>query len=233
MIYSNIETGIFLSRPNRFTAEISIDGIRRICHVKNTGRCRELLVPGSQVLVQFHPDAAVLGRKTEYSLIAVYKNGILINMDSQAPNQAAREWLSRYPDIQQIRQEVTWGNSRFDLAFMENGQTGYIEVKGVTLEADGIARFPDAPTLRGLKHIRELTHMAKEQMDVSIIFVIQMKGVSRFEPNMATQPEFGMALSEAAEAGVKILAFDCTVSHDAVSRTLSLHMDQPVPVSLP
>ncbi|HJC48519.1 MAG TPA: DNA/RNA nuclease SfsA [Candidatus Lachnoclostridium pullistercoris] len=230
MIYQNIQPGIFLNRPNRFTAQVITDGREITCHVKNTGRCRELLVPGADVLIQFHPDAKAAGRKTQFSLIAVRKNGRLINMDSQAPNQAAWEWLSSMPEFTHLRREVPFKNSRFDLAFEHRGRQGFLEVKGVTLEENGVARFPDAPTLRGVKHIRELTEIAKEGMDAAVLFVIQMKGVSRFEPNMATQPEFGLALKEAAEAGVRILAMDCLVSFDSV---LSLTIDAPVPIVLP
>ena len=188
---------------------------------------------GASVLVQFHPDAKAAGRKTEYSLIAVWKNGVLINMDSQAPNQAAWEWLRTSPQLADLRREVTFGNSRFDLAFTRGGNPGFMEVKGVTLEENGTARFPDAPTLRGVRHIRELTRMAGEGMDTAVLFVIQMKGVSSFEPNMATQPEFGLALRDAADAGVQILARDCLVSLDEAAGTLSLAIDAPVPVKLP
>ena len=233
MTYENIEPGIFLARPNRFTARVLIRGRETVCHVKNTGRCRELLLPGASVLVQFHPDAKAAGRKTEYSLIAVWKNGVLINMDSQAPNRAAWEWLRTSPQLADLRREVTFENSRFDLAFTRGGNLGFMEVKGVTLEENGTARFPDAPTLRGVRHIRELTRMAGEGMDAAVLFVIQMKGVSSFEPNMATQPEFGLALRDAADAGVQILARDCLVSLDEAAGTLSLAIDAPVPVKLP
>ena len=205
------------------------DGLPREEH----RRCRELLLPGASILVQFHPDAKAAGRKTEYSLIAVWKNGVLINMDSQAPNQAAWEWLRTSPQLADLRREVAFGNSRFDLAFTRGGNPGFMEVKGVTLEENGTARFPDAPTLRGVRHIRELTRMAGEGMDTAVLFVIQMKGVSSFEPNMATQPEFGLALRDAADAGVQILARDCLVSLDEAAGTLSLAIDAPVPVKLP
>ena len=226
MTYENIEPGIFLARPNRFTARVLIRGRETVCHVKNTGRCRELLLPGASVLVQFHPDAKAAGRKTEYSLIAVWKNGVLINMDSQAPNQAAWEWLRTSPQLADLRREVTFGNSRFDLAFTRGGNPGFMEVKGVTLEENGTARFPDAPTLRGVRHIRELTRMAGEGMDAAVLFVIQMKGVARFCPNDATHPAFGAALRAAAEGGVRIYAYDCLVTPD------SLTIDAPVPVVL-
>lgn len=255
MIYTNIRPATFLERPNRFTARVLADGRTVTCHVKNTGRCRELLIPGADVLIQFHPDAKAAGRKTEFSLIAVWKNGRLVNMDSQAPNQAAWEWLSSAPELTGLRREVTFGNSRFDLAFEHQGHSGFLEVKGVTLEENGVARFPDAPTLRGVKHIRELTEIAGQGMEAAVLFVIQMKGVTRFEPNMATQPEFGLALRDAARAGVKIMARDCLVScragesEDAsvpdsggspgpdssspAGLILSMSIDSPIPVILP
>lgn len=233
MIYRQMRTGIFLERPNRFTARVITDGREVVCHVKNTGRCRELLIPGARVLVQFHPEAAAAGRKTEFSLIAVWKGDTLINMDSQAPNQAAHEWLSSLEGFSEVRREASFGNSRFDLAFLKNGRPGFMEVKGVTLEEDGVARFPDAPTQRGLKHIRELTRMAGEGLEAAVLFVIQMKGVSRFEPNMDTQPEFGLALAEAARAGVLVMAMDCLVSFDEADKTLSLRTDREVKVVLP
>ena len=226
MTYENIEPGIFLARPNRFTARVLIRGRETVCHVKNTGRCRELLLPGASILVQFHPDAKAAGRKTEYSLIAVWKSGVLINMDSQAPNQAAWEWLRTSPQLADLRREVTFGNSRFDLAFTRGGNPGFMEVKGVTLEENGTARFPDAPTLRGVRHIRELTRMAGEGMDAAVLFVIQMKGVRCFMPNDRTHPAFGEALRTAAAAGVEVLAWDCRVSPEEV------WIDAPVPVVL-
>ncbi len=233
MVYERMRAGTFLERPNRFTAWVNIDGRVETCHVKNTGRCRELLIPGAKVLVQFHPEAKAAGRKTEFSLIAVWKGNVLVNMDSQAPNQAAFEWLKAQPGLEQVRREVTFGNSRFDLAFSRDGRQGYMEVKGVTLEQDGVARFPDAPTLRGLKHIRELAQMAAEGMETAVLFVIQMKGISYFEPNMATQPEFGAALREAAEAGVKVMARDCAVAYEAETGQLRLNIDKEVEVRLP
>lgn len=233
MIYHQMQTGIFLERPNRFTARVATEGKEVICHVKNTGRCRELLVPGAKVAVQFHPEAKSGGRKTEFSLIAVWKEEVLVNMDSQAPNQAAFDWLCSQNGFSQIRREAVFGHSRFDLAFLKNGRSGFMEVKGVTLEENGIARFPDAPTLRGLKHIRELTEMALNGLETAVLFVIQMKGVSQFEPNMATQPEFGLALADAARAGVSIMAKDCLVSFNEREKTLSLTIDQPVKVVLP
>lgn len=267
MRYEHILKGIFLSRPNRFIAHVRIAGERQeeetvVCHVKNTGRCRELLIPGAAVLVQFHPEAAALKRKTAYSLIGVWKereNGsLLINMDSQAPNQAAYEWLQSirenaplpfYRDesgeilpgitIKNIRREVTYDRSRFDLAFravmpqscrkapeIKEEIPAFMEVKGVTLEEDGLAMFPDAPTERGVKHIMELINARREGFEACILFVIQMKEMAAFAPNRKTHPQFGDALKAAAEAGVHILAYDCKVTED------SLTLDRPVPVSL-
>ena len=234
MKYEHMIQAKFLSRPNRFIAYAEFDGQQVTCHVKNTGRCRELLVPGADIWLQHHPDAAASGRKTEYSLISVYKetaDGIqLVNMDSQAPNQVAAEWLCRQPDalsLSNIRREVRYGSSRFDLAFEEDGVPAYLEVKGVTLEQDGIARFPDAPTERGIKHLQELEHAAGEGFRAYALFVIAMKGIRTFEPNRAAHPAFADALAHAAAHGVRILAYDCTVTPD------SLTIDQPVPVVLP
>lgn len=230
MKYEHIVQGHFLDRPNRFIARILTDGKEVTCHVKNTGRCRELLIPGVQVFLQYHPDAAALGRKTEYSLIGVKKetaNGpVLINMDSQAPNQAAFEWLAEKPGISGLRREVTFGNSRFDLSYTENGIPSYMEVKGVTLEDKGIARFPDAPTERGIKHLLELKHAAQEGYAASVLFVIQMKGIHEFQPNMATHPAFGEALREVSASGVKVMAYDCLITKDNIT------LDQPVTVNL-
>ena len=216
MIYTNIRPATFLERPNRFTARVLADGRTVTCHVKNTGRCRELLIPGADVLIQFHPDAKAAGRKTEFSLIAVWKNGRLVNMDSQAPNQAAWEWLSSAPELTDLRREVTFGNSRFDLAFEHQGHSGFLEVKGVTLEENGVARFPDAPTLRGVKHIRELQRAAADGLDATLFFVIQIEDIASVAPNDATQPDFGSALRDAAAHGVRVLAYDCDVAPDCL-----------------
>lgn len=231
MNYSSIVKGYFLSRPNRFIAHIQVNGASITAHVKNTGRCRELLLPGAEVILQYHPDAEALGRKTAYSLIGVYKElesgeRILINMDSQAPNQVAYEWMAEFPGISGLRREVTFGQSRFDLAFEAEGRPGFMEVKGVTLENGGIARFPDAPTERGVKHLHELVHAAREGYEACVLFVIQMKGVHVFQPNTDTHPEFAVALREADQAGVRVLAYDCLVTED------SLQVDQPVAVEL-
>lgn len=251
MTYDHIVKGIFIDRPNRFIAHVEVDGKTVVCHVKNTGRCRELLLPWVQVILEYHPDAAARGRKTEYDLIAVYKGDLLINMDSQAPNQAALEWLSALhgknslvlsPDPcpgkrravtpQAIRREVTHGDSRFDLAFdlmipaFNEKRHAFMEVKGVTLEENGMTMFPDAPTERGLKHLRGLIRAHEEGLESYVLFVIQMKGVAAFTPNVSTHPAFGQALKEAAQAGVHILAYDCVVTPS------SMNIDAPVPVIL-
>lgn len=233
MNYEHTLPATFLERINRFIAYADLSGTRVTCHVKNTGRCRELLLPGADLILQHHPDAFSNGRKTEYSLISVYKQmkqgRELVNMDSQAPNQAAFEWLQGggLPGISQVRREVTYGSSRLDLAFLQNGVPSYMEVKGVTLEQDGVARFPDAPTERGIKHLKELEHAAAEGFHAYALFVIAMKGIRSFEPNMATHPAFGEALAHAAAHGVRVLACDCIVTET------SLSIDAPVPVFLP
>lgn len=234
MKYEHMLPAAFLERPNRFIAYASLNGETVKCHVKNTGRCRELLYPGAEIVLQHHPDALRLGRKTEYSLIDVYKNmphgRELVNMDSQAPNQVAFEWLQQggltSRVITRLSREVRFGSSRIDLAFEEDGIPAFMEVKGVTLEQDGIARFPDAPTERGIKHLKELEHAAAEGYHAYAMFVIAMKGVRAFEPNRAAHPEFADALVHAAAHGVTILAYDCLVTQN------SLSIDCPVPVSL-
>lgn len=233
MNYDHTVSAAFLERINRFIAYASIDGACVKCHVRNTGRCRELLLPGASLILQHHPDALAKGRKTEYSLINVYKEmehgRELVNLDSQAPNQVATEWLyaGGLPGITQIWREITYGSSRFDLAFMQDGILSYMEVKGVTLEQDGVARFPDAPTERGIKHLKELELAAAEGYHAYILFVIAMKGIRSFEPNMDTHPAFGEALVHAAANGVQILAYDCIVTET------SLTMDEQIPVALP
>lgn len=224
MKYQQIVTGTFLRRPNRFIAHAMVDGEEVVCHVKNTGRCRELLLPGAKLLLEHHPDALEKGRKTAYSVIGVYKDHalkddrtILINMDSQAPNQVAFEWLLAQEGVTDVRREITYGKSRFDLAFFHFGKPAFMEVKGVTLETDGIAMFPDAPTERGLKHLIELKKAVSDGFEAYVLFVIQMEGVTLFTPNMTTHPAFGMALRDAADHGVKVLAFTCSVSKNSLS----------------
>ena len=233
MQYENITTGTFLSRPNRFLAHVLIDGVDTLCHVKNTGRCRELLVPGATLVLQHHDDPS---RRTAYSVIGVYKGDVLINMDSQAPNRAAYEWALAGADglfgtIVEVKREKTYGNSRFDLYVESVDEDGvlhrtFIEVKGVTLEQDGVARFPDAPTERGVKHVEELTACLSDGYEAGILFVVQMKGISHWEPNWITHEAFGQALCRAQEAGVRLLAYDCLVTED------SLQIDRPLPIRL-
>lgn len=214
MNYKSITPGAFLSRPNRFIAMVDIEGTVETCHVKNTGRCKELLLPGVTVYLEHSDNPA---RKTKYSLIAVRKRDTLINMDSQAPNQAAYEWLASghlFPDLALLRREVTFGDSRFDL-YAESTKPDrkiFMEVKGVTLEDDGVARFPDAPTERGVKHIYELCKAAEAGYEAYLLFVIQMKGIKYMEPNDVTHKAFGDALRYAASHGVHVLAVDCVVT---------------------
>ena len=216
MKYERIEKGYFLERPNRFTAFVEIRGKKETVHVKNTGRCAELLVPGAVVYVQEsdNPD-----RKTKWDLICVKKGNRLINMDSQIPNKAVKEWieagnLCENPTL--LRQEVTYGNSRLDLYAEEGERRIFIEVKGVTLEEDGVVKFPDAPTERGVKHVEELCKAVQDGYEAYIFFVIQMKNVKYFTPNVMMHPEFGDALRKAKEQGVHILAYDCEVKKDEI-----------------
>lgn len=216
MKYKRITEGRFISRANRFIATVEMEGVPTTVHVKNTGRCRELLVPGTTVYLAVSDNPS---RKTKYDLIAVDKNGLLINMDSQIPNDIAAEWLPESglfsPDAI-IRREVTCGQSRFDFMICEDGKTSYLEVKGVTLETDGVARFPDAPTERGAKHLRELTALAKQGIGAYVLFVIQMKQIRELHPNDTMDPAFGTALREAAQAGVVIRAVDCIVTPESI-----------------
>ena len=216
MQYNTMVPGIFLSRPNRFIAHVEIGGKEEICHVKNTGRCRELLVPGTQVWCQEFDSPT---RKTKYDLIAVQKGARRINMDSQAPNAAAKKWLSGggLGQITKLRSEVFHGDSRFDFSFEKEGKTCFLEVKGCTLEQDGICAFPDAPTTRGVKHLNGLAQAAKDGYGAYVLFVIQMEDVQYMHPNDATDPAFGAALRQAAEAGVQILAMDCHIEPDSMT----------------
>lgn len=214
MHYENMEPAVFLERPNRFVAYVEQAGKREICHVKNTGRCRELLIPGAELYVQRSDNPA---RKTALDLISVKKGEQWVNMDSQAPNKAVAEWLENgglgEKEIQ-IRPEYRYENSRFDFYLESAGRKAFMEVKGVTLEEEGVARFPDAPTERGIKHLQELIHCVKNGYDAYIFFVIQLKGVYMFEPNDRTHPAFGETLRKAAAEGVQILAYDCVVTPD-------------------
>ena len=215
MQYQNMVPGIFLARPNRFIAHVEIDGHLEICHVKNTGRCRELLPAGAKVWCQQFDTP---NRKTKFDLINVKKGNMLINMDSQAPNAAAKEWLlsGGLGQISELKAEYTHGDSRFDFSFLKDGRRCFLEVKGVTLENDGICAFPDAPTERGVKHLRGLTELAKQGFGAYVLFVIQMSDVKYLHPNDATDPAFGAALREAAAQGVQILAVDCNVTENSM-----------------
>ena len=225
MQYQNMVPGEFLRRPNRFIAHVVIRDAEQIVHVKNTGRCRELLPGGAQVWCQEFDSPS---RKTKFDLITVRKGGRLINMDSQAPNQAAREWLlaGGLGELEQLRPETTHGGSRFDFFFVKDGRPCFLEVKGCTLENDGVCSFPDAPTERGARHLRHLTQLAKEGYGAYVLFVIQMSDVEYFHPNDATDPDFGQALRTAAQSGVQVLAMDCAVTAD------SMVIRKPVPVRL-
>ena len=221
MEYAKMVPGVFLARPNRFIAHVQIDGREEVCHVKNTGRCRELLPPGAEVWCQESDNPA---RKTKYDLITVKKGDRLINMDSQAPNTAAREWLlaGGLGEISELRPETVHGDSRFDFSFMKDGKRCFLEVKGVTLENDGVCAFPDAPTERGTKHLRGLARAAEEGFGAYVLFVVQMEDVRYLHPNDATDPAFGKTLREAAEAGVKILAMDCRGTPGSMALNKSL-----------
>ncbi len=214
MTYDNITKAIFIDRPNRFTAHVNLNGTVETVHVKNTGRCRELLVPGAEVWLTASDNPL---RKTVYDLVAVRKsNGILFNIDSQAPNKVAYEWLAEQ-GFDRIVPEHTYGNSRVDF-YMERGEERFLmEVKGCTLEVDGIGYFPDAPTERGVKHIRELIKARSEGYHAILAFVIQMDGVTEVRANVATHPEFGEALEDAKRAGVQVLFLPCHVDPDCIT----------------
>ena len=216
MTYSDMIPGVFLARPNRFIAHVEIDGRTEIVHVKNTGRCRELLPVGAEVWCQRSDNPS---RKTKFDLITVRKGSRLINMDSQAPNIAAREWLAAggLGQVENLRPETVHGDSRFDFSFTLEGKPCFLEVKGVTLENDGVCAFPDAPTERGAKHLRGLTEAVKEGFGGYVLFVIQMADVKYLHPNDATDPAFGKALREAAASGVKVLAVDCHVTENEMT----------------
>ena len=215
MKYSRMIPGHFLARPNRFIAQVEIGGEIQTVHVKNTGRCRELLPAGAQVWCQESDNP---NRKTKYDLIAVQKGDRIINMDSQAPNIAAGEWLRSggLGEIENLKAESFHGDSRFDFSFTKDGKECFLEVKGVTLETEGVCAFPDAPTERGVKHLKGLTKLAQEGFGAYVLFVIQMPDVKYLHPNDVTDPAFGAALREAAEAGVQILAMDCAVTENTM-----------------
>lgn len=216
MKYGKMVAGHFLARPNRFIAYVDIDGRQETCHVKNTGRCRELLPAGAEVWCQVAEDPK---RKTKFDLITVKKGNRLINMDSQAPNAAAKEWLlsGGLGSVEDLRPETVHGDSRFDFSFVKDGRRCFLEVKGVTLEQDGVCAFPDAPTERGAKHLRGLTQAARDGYGAYVLFVIQMSDVKYIHPNDGTDPNFGAALREAAAAGVQVLAVDCRVGVDTMT----------------
>ncbi|OOM11892.1 DNA/RNA nuclease SfsA [Clostridium saccharobutylicum] len=217
MKYDNIVKGKFISRPNRFIANVEVNGKVEICHVKNTGRCKELLTSDATVFVQEHNNPK---RKTKFSLIGVIKGNRIINMDSQVPNKVVQEWILKgnlFKDLVLIKPEQKYNNSRFDFYVETKERKAFIEVKGVTLENEGIVMFPDAPTERGLKHVKELCQCIKDGYDAYVIFVIQMKEVLYFKPNIETHKEFGDALKDAKKAGVNILAVDCDVTQDTIN----------------
>lgn len=230
MTYKNIVEGRFISRPNRFIARIQINGREETVHVKNTGRCKELLIPYCTVFLALAENPL---RKTKYDLVAVIKKTenkeILINMDSQIPNLAAVEWLKKgtlFSKEALIKREVTFKNSRFDIYVEDGPKKAFIEVKGVTLENNGTAMFPDAPTIRGIKHINELIEASKEGYEAYILFVIQMRGAKEFKPNDLTHKEFGDALRKAKASGVKILAYDCKITPN------SIELDSPIKTNI-
>lgn len=226
MQYHDIRRASFVARPNRFIAQVTLpDGTPVRAHVKNTGRCAELLVPGAAVYLEYSQNPA---RSTPCDLVAVEKGSLLINMDSAAPNKAAQEWLAAggLGPLDLLKPEHTLGDSRFDFYARQQGRPLLAEVKGCTLEQDGVAKFPDAPTQRGLKHVQELAAFARQGWRCCVLVVIQMKGVSKFMPNWQTHAAFGRALQEAAAAGVEVRAVDCLVTPDTIK------IDQPVPVDL-
>ena len=214
MKYDNITKAKFIKRPNRFIAEVELHGATETVHVKNTGRCKELLIPGCDVYLTA-PDSP--GRKTKYDLVAVTKsNGLLINIDSQAPNKVAKEWLSGQ-GYDKVIPEYTYGDSRIDF-YMEKGSEKYLmEVKGCTLEVDGTGYFPDAPTERGVKHIHELIKAKQKGYNTMLAFVIQMDGIKEVRPNIETHPEFGIAMEEARKAGVEVVFITCHVEPDSLT----------------
>ena len=230
MNYPHLRGGRFLDRPNRFIAHVALDGEPVVVHVKNTGRCRELLVPGCPVWLEENDNPA---RKTRFDLIAVEKTTpagpLLVNMDAQAPNRVFAEWAETggfRPDLTLLRPETVFGASRFDFYWEAGPRRGFVEVKGVTLEEDGVARFPDAPTLRGVKHLEELIAARRAGYEAALCFVVQMEGMKWVEPNERTHPAFGQALRQAARAGVEIAAYSCRVTPG------SIKMDRPVPLLL-
>jgi len=219
MYYQKVVEGIFIERPNRFIARVMLPEGEVIAHVKNTGRCRELLIPGVRVYLEDHGENTL--RKTRYSLISVWKKDMLINMDSQVPNAVAADALKRgliteLPETDLIKREKTFGDSRFDIYYESGQRRGFLEVKGVTLEEDGVARFPDAPTVRGTKHIMELIKAKEEGYEASILFLVQMEGPKYFEPNKSMDPGFADAVKLAKSRGVRVLAYDSIVTSNTI-----------------
>ena len=228
MLYHSCQKATFLSRPNRFIAYVEIEGKTEIAHVKNTGRCKELLIEGCDVILEVSSNPT---RKTKYDLIAVYKGDELINMDSQAPNRAVEEWLKAgglFPSPKKVKAETVFGNSRFDFYVETEHGAHFIEVKGVTLEKDGKVYFPDAPTLRGAKHIKELIEAKKAGYGAFVIFVVQMQNATAFYPNVATDPAFAKALQQAKGEGVEIFAYLTKVTENSIviDRKIEVFIDQ-------
>ena len=210
MVYNNIKKGRFISRPNRFIANVEIDGRQEVCHVKNTGRCKELLLAGAEVFIQ---EFNAQNRKTKFDLISVYKGDMLVNMDSQAPNKVFGEWIENYfKNVTYVKSEAKYRNSRFDFYIEADGKRIFVEVKGVTLENDGVAMFPDAPTERGVKHLNELCDAVDHGYEAYVFFVVQMKMPKYFTPNAVTHKEFAQALKRAENKGVNIKCVYCDVT---------------------
>lgn len=226
MRYRSVVRGRFIERPNRFVALVeTAEGVQTV-HVKNTGRCRELLIPGAAVYLERSGNP---GRRTAFDLIAVEKGPRLINMDAQAPNRVFGEWAAAggfLPEVTAIRPEFSYGGSRLDFCLETPAGRHLVEVKGVTLEEGGAARFPDAPTERGVRHIRELQRAAEAGLDATLFFVVQMEDIRTVSPNDGTHPAFGAALREAAARGVRVCAYDCAVAADSIA------IRRPVPVVL-
>ena len=216
MKYENVFEGVFVKRPNRFIAIATIDGKEEVCHVKNTGRCKELLIEGTKVFLQKSDNPS---RKTNYDLIAVCKENNFINIDSQAPNKVFYEWVKSsgyFDNITMIKPECRYKNSRFDFYIETNDKKIFVEVKGVTLEEEGLAKFPDAPTERGIKHIKELAECIKEGYEAYIFFIVQIPGIKHFTPNAEMHPEFADELIKAEQLGVNVKAVNCNVLPDTL-----------------
>ena len=229
MIYTDIVEGKFISRPNRFIAKVLVNGRDETVHVKNTGRCREILIPGTKVYLQYF-DPGTSNRKTGYDLIGAVKGDMLINIDSQAPNAVVKEWLKTNEKIKTIKPEAVFGNSKVDfLLETANGKRVLLEIKGCTLEKDGVGYFPDAPTERGKKHLRELAYAVRNGYAAAVGFVIQMDGITEVRPNTETDPEFGRLLNAAYESGVDILFLECHVEADSLEITrVTTYNNKPV-----